>query len=141
MEENTMTTTTKRIFHPCKYYLADEENRVLEFDTMLEAKMSALKTDVILVALDYQGNRTPVKYTPPANKADKIVVDFDKKVLTIEGKPVTICNVECKVGNNDIPPVSWQQVLASATLVSKALEIKGTPPIEGKDITDEMSDL
>lgn len=136
-----MTTATKRIFHPCKYYLADEENRVLEFDTMLEAKMSALKTDVILVALDYQGNRTPVKYTPPALKADKIVVDFDKKVLTVEGNPVTIGGTECKVGDNDIPPVSWQQVLSAATLTSKALEIKGTPPVEGKDITNEMSDL
>lgn len=141
MEENTMTTATKRIFHPCKYYIADEENQIIEFDTMLDAKSAALETDVILVALDYQGNRSPVTYTPPALKADKIVVDFDKKVLTIEGKPVTICNVECKVGDNDIPPVSWQQVLAAATLVSKALEIKGTPPIEGKDITNEMSDL
>lgn len=141
MKENTMTMATKRIFHPCKYYIADEENQIIEFDTMLEAKMAALATDVILVALDSKGNRTPVKYTPPANKADKIVVDFDKKVLTIEGKPVTICNVECKVGDNDIPPVSWQQVLAAATLTSKALEIKGTPPIEGKDITNEMSDL
>lgn len=132
---------TKKIFHPCKYYIADEENQIIEFDTMLEAKMAALETDVILVALDSKGNRTPVTYTPPANKADKIVVDFDKKVLTVEGRPVTIGGTECKVGDNDIPPVSWQQVLASATLVSKALEIKGTPPIEGKDITDEMSDL
>lgn len=136
-----MATTTKRIFHPCKYYIADEENQIIEFDTMLDAKLAALETDVILVALDYQGNRSPVTYTPPALKADKIVVDFDKKVLTIEGKPVTICNVECKVGDNDIPPVSWEQVLSSATLASKALEIKGTPPIEGKDITNEMSDL
>ena len=136
-----MATTTKRIFYPCKYYIADEENQIIEFDTMMDAKLAALDTDVILVALDSKGNRTPVKYTPPANKADKIVVDFDKKVLTIEGKPVTICNVECKVGDNDIPPVSWQQVLACATLVSKALEIIGTPPIEGKDITNEMSDL
>lgn len=136
-----MTTTTKRIFHPCKYYLADEENRVLEFDTMLEAKMAALTTDVILVALDYQGNRTPVKYTPPALKADKIIVDFDKKVLTVEGNPVTIGGTECKVGDNDIPPVSWEQAITSAKLVSKSLEIVGTPPIEGKDITNEVSDL
>lgn len=136
-----MTTTTKRIFHPCKYYIADEENQIIEFDTMLDAKLAALETDVILVALDSKGNRTPVKYTPPALKADKIIVDFDKKVLTVEGNPVTIGGTECKVGDNDIPPVSWQQVLSSATLTSKALEIKGTPPIEGKDITDEMSDL
>lgn len=136
-----MTTTTKRIFHPCKYYIADEVNQIIEFDTMLDAKSAALETDVILVALDYQGNRTPVKYTPPALKADKIVVDFDKKVLTVEGNPVTIGGTECKVGDNGIPPVSWEQVITSAKLVSKALEIKGTPPIEGKDITDEMSDL
>lgn len=136
-----MTTATKRIFHPCKYYIADEENRVLEFDTMLEAKAAALATDVILIALDNKGNRTPVKYTPPALKADKIIVDFDKKVLTVEGNPVTIGGIECKVGDNDIPSVSWQQVLSAATLTSKALEIVGTPPIEGKDITDEMSDL
>lgn len=136
-----MSTTTKRIFHPCKYYIADEENQIIEFDTMLDAKTAALATDVILVALDYQGNRTPVKYTPPALKADKIVVDFDKKVLTVEGNPVTIGGTECKVGDNDIPPVSWQQVLSAATLTSKALEIIGTPPIEGKDITNEMSNL
>ena len=135
------TTTTKRIFYPGKYYIADEENNVLQFDTMYAAKMSAIETDTILIAVDYKGNKSPVIYTPPALKADKIIVDFDKKVLTVEGNPVKIGGTECKVGDNDIPPVSWQQVLASATLTSKALEIVGTPPIEGKDITNEMSDL
>lgn len=137
----TTTTTTKRIFYPGKYYIADEENQVLQFDTMYDAKLAAIETDTILIAVDYKGNKSPVTYTPPALKADKIIVDFDKKVLTVEGNPVTIGGTECKVGDNDIPPVSWQQVLASATLASKALKIVGTPPIEGKDITNEMSDL
>lgn len=135
------TTTTKRIFYPGKYYIADEENQVIQFDNILDAKLAAIETDTILIAVDYKGNKSSVAYTPPALKADKIIVDFDKKVLTVEGNPVTIGGTECKVGNNAIPPVSWQQVLAAATLTSKALEIVGTPPIEGKDITNEMSDL
>ena len=86
-----------------------------------------------------------ITHTKAESKCDKIVIDFDKKELTIGNKDVTIADVEYEKDSvyeleaEDIK--EWYRLLADSWKVADSVETLGTPPIDGKDITDEMSDL
>lgn len=130
-------------FTPGKYYVADETGFVLgEYDSFIAAKTEAGETDVILVAYNNLGSHFTRKHEP---KCDKIIVDFDKKELTIGNKDVTLCDVQYEKDNvyeleqDDLK--SWSQLLRECRQVADNVEVLGTPPINGKDITNEMSDL
>lgn len=134
---NTMTATN-RIFYPGKYYIVTDDNKVVGvYDSMVQAKQFAYDTDTILIAVSSTGSHT---YTPPVTKTDKIVINFDKKSLTVVGEPVTLAGIEYK-GECDIDTTNWQKLITDCKAVAKTVEIVGVPPIVGKDITDEMSDL
>ena len=86
-----------------------------------------------------------LKLPPVETKCDKIVVDFDKKELTIGNKDVTIASVQYEkdsvydLEEEDLK--DWQMLLSDSWKVAEVVETVGVPPIVGKDITDEMSDL
>lgn len=131
----------KPIFTPGKYYVAMPDNTVQQFDTIEQAKYFAYDDDVILVALTSNGSHIAKS---SIIKADKITVDFNKNLLTIEGKGVTLNKIEYKTGVSSLTETDlkeWYKLLNDAYIHSQAVEIVGTPPINGKDITDEMSDL
>lgn len=135
--------TKKRIFYPHKYYVATSENLVYTFDTLDEAKSFADEDEVVLIALSSHKTTkvTPPKVTP---KASKIVIDFDKKLLTIYGNCVILNKVEYSVGESEIDDdelKEWDTIVFDANKNSDEVQIVGTPPIDAKDITNEMSDL
>lgn len=131
-----------RIFYPGKYYIVDEENIVQgEYETMYTAKMYATESDTILIAVNHEGSHL---YTPVLPRVNKVIVDFTKKILTIDGECINIngnnySKGTYKLGDNIL--ANWSKLLEDSRKGSKELVIKGTPPIIGKDITDEMSDL
>ena len=149
MTKTTTTTKVKRIFYPGMYYVVDEENNVVYRSTNMKlCKEAATEdTDVILVALSNTGSHTstPAIKAETVVKADKIVLDFDKKLLTITGNSVKLAGVEYETGETLLDEQElkqeWSKLLTDCTYYSQSFEIVGTPPIEGKDITDEMSDL
>lgn len=133
----------KRIFYPGKYYVATTENLVYTFDTIEEAKEYAMDDEVVLIALSHydKGHKSTYKLTP---KADKIVIDFDKKQLTIYGNCVTLNKVEYSCGVSELDDEElkeWESIVSDSYSNSHEVQITGTPPITGKDITNEMSDL
>lgn len=131
-----------RIFYPGKYYIVDEENIVQgEYANMYTAKMYATESDTILIAVNHEGSHL---YTPVLPKVNKVVVDFTKKILTIDGECININGNNYSKGTyklSDNILANWSKLLEDSRKGSKELVIKGTPPINGKDITDEMSDL
>lgn len=149
MEKTSGSTGKKeRIFKIGKYYVADEDNYCAEFNSYSEAKKYAMEDEVILICV------SPVSVTKPSTtskvipfkptKADKIVINFDKNVLTVIGKDVTIGKVDFKVGDTKLPDkYNWESLLSSSASVATSVEIVGKPPLEPdeEDITDEMSDL
>lgn len=138
------------IFKVGKFYVADEENYCMEFNTFNEAKNYAMDGEVVLICVS-PSSKTGTQNTVTSNvvpykpvKADKIIINFDKKILTVEGFDVTICKTPYKVGENTLPDVyDWEELLQSATLNSSSVEIIGRPPLKEneEDITNEMSDL
>lgn len=134
-------------FTPGLYYVADESGYVLgEYASYGEAKAEAGVGDVVLIAVKPIGkNIEDTLLPPPPKKCDKIVIDFDKKELTIGDKDVTIALVNYEKDSiydlEDDDIADWKGLLTDAWRVAEAVEVLGTPPIDGKDITDEMSDL
>lgn len=149
MTKTGTNSNTKGIFIPGMYYIVDNENRVLyASDSFKDCKERATEpTDVILIAVSNTGSHTPSQAFIAArtDKADKIVLDFDKKVLTIYGSSVKLAGVEYDVGQNSIDDQEleqeWEKLLTDCRTHSKEFEIVGVPPIKGEDITNEMSDL
>lgn len=139
----TMTGTNKRIFYPGKYYVVTADNKViLAANSMTEARQQGLaETDTILIAVTAVSPDKPKAIPLVINK---IVFNFDKKLLTVDGDSVTLNGVIYNKGENEIDEEElkdWSLMLTDANKICKAVEIVGTPPIDGKDITNEMSDL
>ena len=149
MTKTTTTSKVKRIFYPGMYYVVDEDNKVVyKSNNMKLCKEAATEdTDVILVALSNTGSHTttPAIQAETVVKADKIVLDFDKKLLTITGNSVKLAGAEYEVGEYELDEQElkqeWSKLLTDCALYSQSFEYKGTPPIDGEDITNEMSDL
>lgn len=130
-------------FTPGYVYVADESGFVTgEYHSMEDAKKDARDTDVILLAFNSKGSQISFK---PEPKCDKIVVDFGKKELTIGNKDVTISKLMYEKDSiydlDETMMASWQSLLEELRKVADSVEVLGTPPIYGKDITNEMSDL
>lgn len=144
-KENGMTTTgktTKQIFRVGKYYVADKDNYCTEFSTITEAKAYAIEdTDVILYCMNIKDN---INFRKKENKAKKIIIDFDKNNLTVEGESVTLSGVTY-LGNrtSTLSYNNWQELLANATFNADDIKVIGNPPLEDgeKDITNEVSNL
>ena len=136
-------------FTPGKYYVADATGFVIgEYGSYGEAKADACEDDVVLIAVKPIGKDKEEKLLLPPKvetKCDKIVIDFDKKELTIGNKDVTIAGVEYEKDSvydlEDEDLKDWQLLLSDSWKVADVVETLGTPPIDGKDITNEMSDL
>ena len=130
-------------FTPGKYYLADQFGMVIgEYDRFIDAKNEATEGDVILSAYNHIGSHIPLQIV---TKCDQIVIDFDKKELTIGNKDVTLADVQYEkdsVYDLELDDLKdWQSLITDAKIAADVVKILGTPPIDGKDITDEMSDL
>lgn len=144
-KENGMTTTgktTKQIFHVGKYYVADKDNYCTEFSTIAEAKAYAIEdTDAILYCMNIKDN---INFRKKENKAKKIIIDFDKNNLTVEGESVTLSGVTY-LGDrtSTLSYKNWQELLANAASNADDIKIIGNPPLEDgeKDITNEVSNL
>lgn len=140
-----MTTTgktTKQIFHIGKYYVADKDNYCTEFSTIAEAKEYAVEdTDVILYCMNIKDN---INFRKKETKAKKIIVNFDKKTLTVEGESVTLGGITYLGDKTSVLSCNnWQELLANASQNADNVQIIGNPPLEDgeKDITNEVSNL
>lgn len=148
--ENTFNDYDNEMLFDCLYpftpgyvYVADETGFVTgEYQSMADAKADARESDVILLAFNSKGSQVCLK---PEPKCDKIIIDFDKKELTIGDRDVTIDKLiyeKDSIYDLDITMLThWQELLEELHKVADSVEILGTPPITGKDITNEMSDL
>lgn len=134
-----MTKQKKRIFYPGKYYVVDPDNNVTYTSNNLnECKEYALDDEMILICLPSHTNK-PRKVM---GKAKKIIIDFVKNILTIEGDSVTLDKVEYSAGQYKVDMDNWVELVKDCNNNAEAVEFIGTPPIkDGKDITNEMSDL
>lgn len=138
--------STERIFYAGNYYLVTVDNTVVAHSKNInDLKAAAKPTDTILVALTATGSHS---YDPKVDEeiqhVDKIVIDFNKKVLTVYGESANLFGIEFKNGDNkmsDDDLQDWEDILSDARIVANELEVIGNPPIDGEDITDEMSDL
>lgn len=136
-------------FTPGKYYVADATGFVIgEYESYGDAKADACTDDVVLIAVKPIGKEKEDKLLLPPKvetKCDKIIVDFDKKELTIGNKDVTIAGIEYEKDSvydlEDEDLKEWQLLLSDSWKVADKVETTGVPPIAGKDITNEMSDL
>ena len=119
------TTTTKRIFHPGKFYVADVENKVVGFRTLDEAKAYADDNEVILIAVSVNKDRKP----------DKIVLDFDKKTITLEGCGSVINKITFdEAGTYDLDDEDlkdFEALITDCIKCAKDFELIGTPPVNG----------
>lgn len=131
------TTKKKRIFYPNMYYVVDKDNMIL----LSSANLKQLEqyeyedTDTILCA------QHPNVVFKRENKVDKIVLDFDKKLLTITGNSVTLNKVEYE-GNTtyDLEEAElkdWEDLLKDCRKHAKEFQMIGTPPIEGEVLNVE----
>lgn len=142
--DGTMTNgTTKRLFYPGKYYVVTEDNKViLEANSMTEARQPGLaETDTILIAVSAQLVSKPVK---TVEKVKEIVFDFDKKLLTIDGDSATLDGTTYLKGSTELEDgeiTNWCKTYKDASNTADRVIIIGTPPIKGRNITNEMSDL
>lgn len=126
------------------YYVLSPENRIVHHaESLYEARKFAFKSDVILGVFDPEGYSTGY-YSSYFSKIDKITLDFDKKLLTIEGGNVTLNGVSYEDGATELEDaelVEWEKMVSDAYLRADEVSVVGTPPVDGKDITDEMSNL
>lgn len=140
-EEDTMTSS---IFNIGYYYLVDcDDNVVGEFDTLDEAKRFADPTDIILISLSATGSRNR-KATPVIKKVDKIVIDFNKNILTLKGGTAILDKISYDEGDNELETADlegWNKMLTDAYMLCDDVTVVGIPPIQGRNITNEMSDL
>lgn len=138
-EDNSMTNS---IFNPGFYYLVDTDNNVVgEFDTLEECKKFADPTDVILISLSSTGSRNRV---PAKKKVDKIVIDFNKNLLTLKGGTAILDKISYDEGDNELETADlegWNKMLTDAYMLCDDVTVVGIPPIQGRNITNEMSNL
>ena len=136
-----MATKTERIFYPGEYYLVDTENNIIIGDRDINVcKQMAEATDMILVCLPANYERKSKTETKPS-KVEKIIVNFTKKLLTIVGGSVKLGGVDYNEGDFDVDFDKWVELVKECNSKANTVEFVGTPPIKGKDITNEMSNL
>lgn len=119
-----MTTAIK--FKPNKYYVVTEKNTAYEFVTLDLAKKYAGKNDVVLIALPR---------VTETQTADKIILNFDTKTLTVKGGDVTLNKVLYQKGETTLPEKVIQDyptLISAVKKNSKSYQIIGNPPIEGE---------
>lgn len=116
---------TKRIFHVGNYYVASSDNKVIGFKTLNEAKKYADFDDVILLAMPVHKEKTP----------DKIILDFDKKEIILEGCGCTLNKmVFDEAGTYDLDDEDlkdFETLITDCIKCAKDFEIIGTPPVNG----------
>lgn len=144
--ESSMTKQKKRIFYPGKYYVVDTDNNVTYTSNNLnECKEYALDDEMILICLPTSSKKTKsniINMSKAVTKAKKIIIDFVKNILTIEGDSVTLDKVEYSAGQYKVDMDNWVELVKDCNNNAEAVEFIGTPPIkDGKDITNEMSNL
>jgi len=134
---DTKKTTKKRIFYPNKFYLVDKDNYVLHQASNPESLkgLNYEDTDTILIAVH------PSKFIEKTKVVKKIVLDFEKNLLTIDGDTCTLNKVEYE-GNSSYELdqdelKDWQDLLKDCKKVANEFEMIGTPPIEGEIIDVE----
>lgn len=108
-----------------KAYVVTHTNKAYEFSTVDLAKKYATDDDVVLVAL-------PKTVTKEA--VEKIVLDFDKKLLTIVGGSVTLNKVTYEAGEHEMDDLEledFSQIISDIVTKCDKYEIKGNPKVEG----------
>ena len=143
-----MMTTSNKTFEAGKYYVVDCDNYVVfSSNNILECKEHSMDGDVILVALSpsaVASKKTTETKVVPFNtpKPDKIIVNFTKNVLTIIGSSVKLLNTEYPEGDVKFDSKDWVDLVVDCNKKAKCVEFIGEPVVQnGKDITNEMSDL
>lgn len=141
------TKEKKRIFYPGYFYCVTTDNTVVYSSKSIEeCREAGVDDDMILVCLPL---KAPTKSTNTLKslaktfvKAKKIVVDFTKNVLTIEGESVKILDKEYVAGTDTFDPAKWVEVVQACNKNAEVVEFIGQPIVpKGRDITNEMSDL
>lgn len=137
-------TMTKNLFSPDKYYVAQADGTILyETEDFDEALSVAMPNEIILASYSVVdlSNDYDIKESV---KVSKIVIDFNKKLLTLEGGSARIDGVMYDTGDNTLEDEdlkTWDAMIEDAYKATDNVVIIGTPPIEGRNITNEMSDL
>lgn len=136
-DSGSKKTSKKRIFYPNKFYLVDKDNYVLHQASNPEAfkGLDYEDTDTILIAVH------PSKFIEKTKVVKKIVLDFDKNLLTIDGDTCTLNKVEYEGDSTyelDAEELKgWSDLLKDCKKVANEFEMIGTPPIEGEIIDVE----
>lgn len=142
MTTTTTTDTKKNPFVVGKYYVFSKDVGFAgPYATFAAAADECFyDDDIVLTALspslfkEKQEKKTPVD----------VVIDFNKKLLTVQGKDVTINKVAYAQGDNELEVedlAEWEDIIDSAYTVCRTVTVIGTPPIDGKEVTNEMSDM
>lgn len=138
-----MTTTDTKVnpFMAGKFYIYDGSH----FNGPYASYAAAVDecwddNEIVLAALsptafkEKQEKKTPVD----------VVINFDKKLLTVQGRDVTINKVNYLQGDNELEVedlAEWEDIIDSAYSSCRTVTVIGMPPIDGKEVTNEMSDL
>jgi hypothetical protein len=108
-----------------KAYVVTRTNKAYEFSTVDLAKKYASDDDVVLVALPKTVSKEAV---------EKIVLDFDKKLLTIVDGSVTLNKVTYEAGEHEMDDLEledFSQIISDIITKCDKYEIKGNPKVEG----------
>ena len=134
---DTKKKSKKRIFYPNRFYLVDKDNYVLHQAVRPESfkGLDYEDTDTILIAVH------PSKFIEKTKVVKKIVLDFEKNLLTIDGDTCTLNKVEYEGDSTyelDAEELKgWSDLLKDCKKVANEFEMIGTPPIEGEIIDVE----
>lgn len=121
-----------------KYYLSDSEGNLSgPFNSRTEAVPYAIKGDVLIQVLDMSG------FCLPKNRPDKIVLDFNRKTVTITGNKDTeaiLNKVKYTVGVHDIKDIitDWEVLITDSLNLCKDTKVIGNPPIEGEYLNEML---
>jgi hypothetical protein len=81
---------------------------------------------------------------PAKKKVDKIVIDFNKNILTLKGGTAILDKISYDEGDNELETADlegWNKMLTDAYMLCDDVTVVGIPPIQGRNITNEMSNL
>lgn len=138
----TTTDTKGNPFKTGKFYVFSEgvgfAGPYANFSAAAEECFDA--GDVVLAALSPDAFKEKQEKKTPVD----VVINFDKKLLTVQGRDVTINKVNYLQGDNELEVedlAEWEDIIDSAYSSCRTVTVIGMPPIDGKDVTNEMSDL
>lgn len=127
------TTTKKRIFYPATYYVVDKDNKIF-FATKNPKELEKVDfddTDTILL-----GIHPDVMFKDRKKKVTKIVLDFTKKQLTLEGAGAKIAKVDytdpATYDLDDEELKDWEDMIKDCKKITDNFIMIGTPPIAGE---------